>query len=107
MERINSSLGGNFEIDVYKNTNFDLSFDSLLNTLESKRCKICGNALHFDIQNDSIYVNCNNQSCKVNYFEGFRDLESGEIIMYYSANGNDANFDENHLTQLNKVLARR
>jgi phage gp36-like protein len=107
MERINSSLESNFEIDVYKKDNFSLTFDSLLNVLESRTCKICGKSLHFDMQNDSVYVNCDNTQCKLNYFEGFRDLDSGEIVMYYSANGNDASFDENHLSQLNKVLSRR
>ncbi len=86
---------------------FPLEFNRLLIVLQEGRCQYCGKRLHYDYQEDSIYVNCLENTCGKRYFEGFRDLESGEIIFYYYANGDRGYMQERELSRLNEVLLKR
>ena len=82
-----------------------LSMPELLASLSTLKCPCCNGALHRDEQQDSIYVNCH--SCGMFEFSGFRDLESGKIVLAYYNNADEGTVDDSILDSLEKVLLRR
>ncbi|HMF32333.1 MAG TPA: hypothetical protein VKK79_13010, partial [Candidatus Lokiarchaeia archaeon] len=69
------------------------------------RCPCCHGALHRDDQLDSIYINCH--QCGTFEFAGFKDLESGEMLLAYLNDDIEGSVDPRLLTELEKVLYRR
>ncbi len=73
-------------------------------SLKTKVCPYCGNTLYTDDQDDSIYVNCD---CGNFDFNGFKDLETGHLVLAYINNSLEGTVDPDTLKAFERVLFRR
>ena len=69
-------------------------------------CPICSSHLNYDYQNDSIYITCVD-SFEHFEFSGFKDLNTGELILVYLNNYNEGIVDTQLLREFQKVIYRK
>lgn len=78
----------------------------IFNSILYNNCPICSSHLNYDNQNDSIYISCLN---RLNHFEisGFKDLESGNLILLYLNNYKEGIVDTSLLKEFQNVMYRK
>ncbi|GAB4320549.1 MAG: hypothetical protein Kow0069_24540 [Promethearchaeota archaeon] len=72
--------------------------------IASGYCPSCGRPLVFDDQKDSIYAYC---QCDAFNFNGFKDLESGRLVLAYLTGDLEGTVDPAALRELERALSRR
>lgn len=82
----------------------DISLQTVQTSLTTKTCPHCGRAMVTDDQVDSVYVNCD---CGHFDFNGFKDLETGHLVLAYVNNDLEGTVDPAVLKQFERVLFRR
>jgi hypothetical protein len=85
--------------------NMILSIPDLITSLTTLKCPCCNGSLHRDDQRDSIYINCHH--CETFEFSGFRDMDSGKMVLAYYNDAREGTVDDGVLDSLEKVLYRR
>ena len=88
--------------------NYYLEINKLLKsiqTIDGNHCPKCNSRLHYDNQNDSVYVSCLNDNT---HFEiaGFKDLESGKLVLLYD-NNTDGIVNKTILKEFQDVIFRK
>ena len=70
-----------------------LKIKKILNHISKNRCLHCSSHLNYDEQADSIYISC---SKNFNHFRisGFKDIETGKIVLVYLNNMNGGIMNE-------------
>jgi len=91
---MDSSLVGNLS---------ELKIKNIFNHISKNRCLHCSSHLHYDNQPDSIYISC---SKNFNHFRisGFKDIETGKIILAYLNDMNEGILSEKLLRDFQKII---
>ncbi len=89
------------ELEVNENIS-DLKIKNIFNHIAKNRCPHCLSHLHYDEQPDSIYISCED----FNHFRisGFKDIETGKIILVYFNNMNEGIMNEKLLQDFRKII---
>jgi len=90
------------ELEVNENIS-DLKIKNIFNHISKNRCFHCSSHLHYDEQPDSLYISC---SKNFDHFRisGFKDIETGKIILIYLNNMNEGIINEKLLRDFQKII---
>lgn len=90
------------ELEVNENIS-DLKIKNIFNHISKNRCIHCSSHLHYDEQPDSLYISC---SKNFDHFRisGFKDIETGKIILIYLNNMNEGIMNEKLLRDFQKII---
>lgn len=88
-------------VENFSTQNFRQYFKNIANN----HCPYCSSHLHFDDQPDSLYVSCNKN---FDHFRisGFKDLETGEILLLYFNDNAEGIMNEKTLKDFQKAIYR-
>ncbi|MBA7709618.1 hypothetical protein ES703_118539 [subsurface metagenome] len=90
------------ELEVNENISA-LKIKNIFNHIAKNRCIHCSSHLHYDEQPDSLYISC---SKNFDHFRisGFKDIETGKIILIYLNNMNEGIMNEKLLRDFQKII---
>jgi len=90
------------ELEVNENISA-LKIKNIFNHISKNRCIHCSSHLHYDEQPDSLYISC---SKNFDHFRisGFKDIETGKIILIYLNNMNEGIMNEKLLRDFQKII---
>jgi len=77
----------------------------ILSYISNNHCPYCSSNLHYDDQPDSLYISCNKN---FDHFRvsGFKDLETGELVLLYFNDKSEGIMNETILKDFQNIIRR-